>query len=97
MHSLIVYLLVAASWGKGVVGDRFDQCKIRFERILNGTETYGPFNNETIHSPWIIYDGTVHGMNREFAKTSRSEFLTVKTAGMFDGLLLSQFWVDLSL
>ena len=82
MPSLTVYLLVAASWWNGVAGDRFDLCKIRFERILNGTETYGPFNNETIRSSGLIYNGSVRGMNSEFAKTSRDQFLTVTTKGI---------------
>ncbi|KAH8587272.1 hypothetical protein B0O99DRAFT_694636 [Bisporella sp. PMI_857] len=81
MPSLTVYLLVAASWWKSVVSDRFDQCKIRFERILNGTEIYGPFNNKTILSSGIIYNGPVQGMKPEFAKTSRDKFLTVTTDG----------------
>lgn len=97
MPSLIVYLLVAAVWGNSVAGDRFDQCKIRFERILNGTEVYGPFNNETIRSSGIIHTGFVRGMNSEFAKTSRDQFLTVTTDGMLVSSCSYRFWLTLSL
>ncbi|EPE30896.1 hypothetical protein GLAREA_03863 [Glarea lozoyensis ATCC 20868] len=81
MSLLIVYLLTAASLWKRVEGDRFDECKIRLERILNGTESYGPYNNETIRSSGIIYNGVVTGMNSEFSRTSRGQFLTVTTEG----------------
>ncbi|PVH82981.1 hypothetical protein DL98DRAFT_570190 [Cadophora sp. DSE1049] len=81
MPPLTVYLLVAASLWKSTEGDRFDECKIRLECILNGTETYGPYNNETIRSSGIMYSGVVKGMNPEFAKTSRDQFLTVTTDG----------------
>jgi hypothetical protein len=81
MPPLTVYLLVVASLWKSIECDRFDECKIRLERILNGTETYGPYNNETIRSSGIMYNGRVKGMNSEFAQTSRDQFLTITTDG----------------
>lgn len=52
----------------GTFGDSFlDECKIRLVGILNGTESYGPINNETIDEFDIIHNGSVGGINPNFA------------------------------
>ncbi|KAH6869418.1 hypothetical protein B0T10DRAFT_533871 [Thelonectria olida] len=58
---------------------KFDKCKIRIDRILNGTETFGAINNDTI-APFL-YTGPVRGMNIEYAQTSRNSFITLTTQG----------------
>lgn len=68
--------------------DKFDQCKIRVNGILDDNETFGDINNETIAS--YIYDGPVRGMNAEFARTSRDSFITLTTEGVF--LSASKFY-----
>lgn len=65
--------------GKGL--DKFDRCKIRLDNIMNGTESLGTINNDTIDE-WL-YNGKVWGMNDEFARTSRDSFITVTTRGMY--------------
>lgn len=60
--------------------DKFDRCKIRLDRILNGTETFGAINNDTV-APFL-YTGPVRGMNIEYAQTSRNSFTTLTTQGM---------------
>ncbi|WJG35083.1 uncharacterized protein FOBCDRAFT_199470 [Fusarium oxysporum Fo47] len=57
--------------------DKFDRCKIRLDRILNGTETFGAINNDTV-APFL-YTGPVRGMNIEYAQTSRNSFTTLTT------------------
>ena len=76
-------LLVAAFfWGR-VVGQpesKFDTCRLRLERILNGTEEFRGISNETIGR--FIYRGPVAGMKPEFAETRRDEFIAITTEGM---------------
>lgn len=78
MYLVPAVLLIGIAAGQDS-GSKFDICKIRVERIRNGTETFGTINNETIED--YIYDGPVQGMNPEYARTSRNKFLTLKTSG----------------
>jgi hypothetical protein len=80
---LLSCLLVAAIFLRSAIGqdlDEFERCKIRIDRILNGTETFGAINNDTI-APFL-YTGPVRGMNIEYARTSRNSFTTLTTQGM---------------
>jgi len=61
------------------LGDSFlEQCKTRIEGIKNGTETYGPINNETIDELGYLYHGPVEGINSSFP---REKLLTVTKNG----------------
>ncbi len=64
----------------GQVESKFDTCKLRLDRILNGSETFRGISNETIGP--LIYRGPVAGMKPEFAETRRDEFITIATQGM---------------
>lgn len=80
---LLSCLLTVAIFSRSAIGgdlDKFDICKIRIDRILNGTETFGAINNDTI-APFL-YTGPVRGMNIEYARTSRDNFTTLTTQGM---------------
>lgn len=77
------YLLTMTIFFSSAIGqdlDKFDRCKIRLDRILNGTETFGAINNYTV-APFL-YTGPVRGMNSEYARKSRNSFTTLTTQGM---------------
>ena len=69
-------------WGTvfGQLESKFDTCRLRLERILNGTETFRGISNETIGD--FLYHGPVAGMKPEYAETRRDEFITITTQGM---------------
>ncbi|SCO76798.1 uncharacterized protein FRV6_01010 [Fusarium oxysporum] len=82
LQPLHCYLLMMTIFFRSAIGqdlDKFDRCKIRLNRILNGTETFGAINNYTV-APFL-YTGPVRGMNSEYARTSRNSFTTLTTQG----------------
>ena len=83
-RQLVLCCLLEAAffWGGafGQLESKFDICKLRLERILNGTETFRGINNETIQH--FLYHGPVAGMKPEYAEKSRDEFITITTEGM---------------
>ncbi len=80
-HQLLPCCLLEAafSWGGafGQLESKFEICKLRLGRILNGTETFRGINNETIQH--FLYRGPVAGMKPEYAEKSRDEFITITT------------------
>lgn len=64
----------------GQVESKFDVCKLRLDRILNGTETFRGIDNQTIAN--FLYRGPVRGMNPQYAQKSRDKFITLTTPGM---------------
>ena len=80
MRNSIVFLAVLICLWSGASGqvDLFDQCKARVERILNGTESFGPVNNETIEEYGYIYRGPVAGLHPDFP---RERLLTITVKG----------------
>ncbi|KAK4096920.1 hypothetical protein N658DRAFT_562121 [Parathielavia hyrcaniae] len=61
------------------VGHDFKACKVRINAILNGSLAWDGPGNTTISD--YQYFGLVHGMNPEYANTSRSNFPTLTTDG----------------
>jgi len=57
---------------------KFDICRDRVNRILNGTETFGDVTNVTIWTLNTIYTGTIHGLDPRF---SDHEILALTYAG----------------
>ncbi len=60
---------------------KFDICKVRLDRILNGTETFRGIDNITVHERQYIYHGAIGGMRAEYAEKSRHKFVAITTAG----------------
>ena len=82
-------LLAAALFGGSAIGreSTLETCKLRVERILNGTETFGAISNETIGP--FLYTGPVHGISFVDGQISRDDFITITTQGMSLDLGLS--------
>lgn len=57
----------------------FDACKVRLDRILNGTEIFQGISNNTVGK--YIYNGTIGGMKPEYAQKSRDKFIAITTEG----------------
>jgi len=82
------YICISPFFLPGAFGDNFlDKCKVHVVGILNGTETHGPINNETINESGILYHGSVAGINPNFP---REDLLTVTPEG-------AHFYVSLAL
>jgi hypothetical protein len=75
-------VLAATLFGRSAIGreSTFDTCKSRIGRIINGTETFGAINNETIRP--FMYTGPVQGITFEDGQMSRDDFITITTEGM---------------
>lgn len=58
---------------------KFEVCKARLDRILNGTEVFHGISNETIEQ--YIYRGPVGGMKPEYAQRFRNTFIAITTDG----------------
>lgn len=84
LHRLLLRYLSAAVFFQGrafgELESKFTICKLRLDRILNGTETFRGISNETIED--YIYRGPVGGMKPEYAAKSRDKFITITTEGM---------------
>lgn len=74
-----IWLVAVASRPSLCQLSKFDLCKNRLDRILNGTEVYNGIDNITIHQ--YFYHGTVGGMRPEYARQFRDTFVTITTEG----------------
>lgn len=67
--------------GQAYNGTGFDGCKARVKAILDGTlPSWKGIDNATIQQ--FLYKGPVRGMNPEYERLHRSEFLTITTEGI---------------
>jgi len=89
LQPLFSCLLAAALFRGSALGreSTLDVCKTRVERILNGTETFGAINNETI-APFL-HTGPVKGISFEDRQISRADIITITTQGMSENTSLS--------
>jgi len=74
-------LIVTALFQNGLSKpeSKFDICKVRLDRIRNGTETYRGIDIETVHQ--YLYHSPIRGMKDHYARTSRDKFIAITTEG----------------
>jgi len=89
LFSALFICLWEGVWARGEA-NIFDQCQHRIEGILNGTETYGNIDKETIEELGYIYHGRVAGMNPDFP---RENLLTITTRGMWTKYFIINSWL----
>lgn len=80
-HRILLSCFVAAGIRLALcqAESKFDICKARLDRILNGTEVFRGISNETIEQ--YMYRGPVGGMRPEYAAQFRDTFITITTEG----------------
>jgi len=76
-RSLFPYLVVVFAPSITAAESILD-CGEKVQQILNGTLTIGDINNVTIHGPYYMYYGPVHGLEDSYP---RDDYLTLTYEG----------------